>query len=71
MNTKLKSNGFGSFHKHLIFTINNEHSQKLIDEGWEEIENTASFRVDTTLTTHHVSLVQSNLEIGSRSILKF
>ena len=42
MKTKLKSNGFGSFHKHLIFTVNNKHSQKLIDDGWVVLEETTA-----------------------------
>ena len=42
MTTQPKSNGFGSFHKHLIFTVNNKHSQKLVDADWEVLEETAS-----------------------------
>ena len=40
MTTTPKSNGFGSFQFHLVFTVNNEHSQKLIDDGWEVLEKT-------------------------------
>jgi len=39
---KLQSNGFGSFQLHLVCTVNNKHSQKLIDDGWEVLEETAS-----------------------------
>jgi len=42
MTTKPKTNGFGSFQLHLVFTVNNKHSQKLIDDGWEIQEETAS-----------------------------
>ena len=38
----IKFNGFGSFQFHLVFTVNNKHSQKLIDDGWEVLEKTAS-----------------------------
>ena len=42
MTTTPKSNGFGSFQFYLVFTVNSKHSQKLIDDGWEILEETAS-----------------------------
>ena len=42
MTTTPKSNGFRSFQFYLVFTVNNEHSQKLVDDGWEVLEETAS-----------------------------
>ena len=35
---KVKSNGFGSFHKHLIFTVTEPYSKILIKEGWEVVQ---------------------------------
>jgi len=40
--TKLQNNGFGSFKKHLIFTVTKPHSEQLIKEGWEIVEETGS-----------------------------
>lgn len=35
--TKLKSNGFGSFEKHLIFSVTEPHAKKLKQMGWEVV----------------------------------
>ena len=40
MTTTPKSNGFGSFHKHLIFTVTKPHSEILIKKGWEVVQET-------------------------------
>ena len=40
--TTPKSNGFGSFQFYLVFKVNNKHSQQLVDDGWEVLEETAS-----------------------------
>ena len=40
MKTKLKSNSFGSFHKHLIFTVTEPYSELLINAGWEVVQET-------------------------------
>lgn len=37
-----KSNGFGSFEKHLTFTVTKQHSQNLIDAGFEFVEETGT-----------------------------
>ena len=42
MVAKLKSNGFGSFEKHLIFTVPKPYSEELIKAGWEVIEEETS-----------------------------
>ena len=42
MTTTPKSNGFGSFQFYLVFTVNNEHSQQLVDDGWEVLEEAVS-----------------------------
>ena len=40
MTTKLNSNGFGSFHKHLIFTVTKLYSELLIKDGWDVVQET-------------------------------
>ena len=40
MKKKLKTNGFGSFRKHLIFTVTDPYSEILIKEGWEVVQKT-------------------------------
>jgi hypothetical protein len=37
MSHKLKSNGFGSFHKKLIFTVTNDFSEQLNEAGWSDV----------------------------------
>ena len=37
MVTKLKSNDFGSFEKHLTFTVPEPHSETLSNAGWEVV----------------------------------
>ena len=42
MVAKLKSNGFGSFEKHLTFTVPKPYSEQLVKDGWEVVEENAS-----------------------------
>ena len=42
MVSNLKSNGFGSFEKHLIFTVLKPHSHTLIEQDYEVIEQSAT-----------------------------
>ena len=42
MVAKLKSNGCGSFEKHLIFTVPKPLSQTLIEQDYEVIEQSAT-----------------------------
>ena len=42
MVAKLKSNGFGRFHKYLLFIVPEPHSQTLIEQDYEVIEQSAT-----------------------------
>ena len=40
MTKQVKSNGFGSFQFHLVFTVTKPYSETLINAGWEFLEKT-------------------------------